>query len=171
MTGKQLLLVFGMFLSGAAFAAECTLYEKSHPRYVLSGAHLSTGKCTNCGTCHINGVWIGTPNTCIACHNGDPARTTVYRSAAHLPTLSLDCAGCHITTTFQSGITQTKTHNTSISSIACKTCHSGAYASVYNAMGKPRDHPTSYTKNGVTVLVASVDCGYCHSYTKTDFGL
>lgn len=169
----RILALFLLLLSPKAFASECTAYETLHPMWPLTGAHLSTGKCTSCGLCHIpagDAVWIGTPRQCIQCHNGDPKRSTVYRSAKHLPTLSLDCGGCHNTTLFNSftGITQTMIHNTGYPSVRCDACHNGAY-NAYNARGKPSDHPTTGTVNGVRVPVTSVDCGACHSMTRSSF--
>ncbi len=165
----KLLAVFALIFAGSVCAAECTAYERLHPTYPLTGSHLSTGKCYSCGLCHINGIWNGTPRTCIQCHNGDPSRQTIGRSIKHLPTLMIDCAGCHNTTAFNSltGITQLMIHNQA-ATMRCDSCHNGSYTS-YNAQGKSRDHPTSSTVNGVKVLVASVDCNYCHSSTKSSF--
>lgn len=175
MTSKMSLLLFLLLLFvpySVLNAAECTKYETLHPLYPLTGAHLSTGKCTSCGLCHIpagNAVWNGTPRTCIACHNGDPSRMTIGRSAKHLPTLLLDCAGCHNTTLFNSftGITQLMIHNTGYPTIRCDACHNGQYTS-YNARGKPNDHPK--TVRGV--VVTTVDCNYpggCHRPTDSSF--
>jgi hypothetical protein len=172
---KTLAALFLLLISPKIYGAECTAYEKLHPLWPLTGAHLSTGKCTSCGTCHIPAgaaVWIGTPRNCIACHNGDPSRMTVGRSTKHLPTLLLDCAGCHNTTQFNSftGITQTMIHNTGYPTVRCDGCHNGMYTS-YNAQGKPNDHPKTVKVNGVTVTVATVDCNYsgCHSPTRPSF--
>lgn len=160
-------LVFAF--SHRSHSAECSAYETIHPLYLLNGAHLSTGKCTNCATCHINSIFVGTPNTCIACHNGDPSRVTVFRSAAHLPTGNLDCKGCHNTTLFNSftGITQSMIHTTA-AALTCSGCHSGAYTA-YNARGKSSDHPKTVKVNGVVIVVTSVDCSYCHSSSKSSF--
>ena len=150
-------------------AAECTQYETIHPAYLLTNSHLSTGKCTSCSLCHIDSIFVGTPRTCIACHNGDPSRQTVSRSARHLPTLLLDCGGCHNTIAFTSttGITQLMIHTTAVS-IRCDACHNGSYTG-YGAQGKSRDHPTRVTVNGVSILVTSVDCGYCHNPNRPSF--
>jgi len=170
-------LAFFLLLTASSqvIAAECTAYEKLHPSWPLTGAHLSTGKCTSCGMCHIpagSAVWIGTPRNCITCHNGDPSRMTVGRSAKHLPTLSLDCAGCHNTTLFNSftGITQTMIHNTGYPTVMCKGCHNGMYTN-YNAQGMSNDHPKTVTRNGVKVTVATVDCNYsgCHTPNRPSF--
>ena len=145
-------------------AAECTLYEKSHPTFILSGAHLSTGKCQTCASCHIGGIFIGTPKSCISCHNGDPRWITVGRSAKHIPTFLVDCKACHNTSVF----TSASMSHTSVSTLRCDGCHNGLYTS-YGAEGKPRDHPTSRTINGIKITVSAVDCNYTGCHTTRSF--
>jgi hypothetical protein len=172
---KTLAVLLLLLIFPKALGAECTAYEKLHPRWPLTGAHLSTGKCTSCGMCHIpegSAVWIGTPRTCIACHNGDPSRMTIGRSARHLPTLLLDCAGCHNTMAFtnKTGITQLMIHTTGYPTVMCKGCHNGMYTS-YGAQGMSNDHPKTVTRNGVKIIVAAVDCNYsgCHNPNSNSF--
>lgn len=165
---SKFLAILLLLFSANAIGAECTKYETLHPTYPLTGAHLSTGKCTSCGTCHINGVWMGTPKTCIMCHNGDPSRMTIGRSIKHLPTALIDCGPCHNTTLFNSftGVTQLMIHNAAIT-MRCDSCHNGQYTG-YNAQGKSRDHPTTVNK----IVVATVDCNYpggCHSSSRPSF--
>jgi hypothetical protein len=155
---RKILTLLLVFLSFSASAAECSLYETMHPAYLLNGAHLSTSKCSTCASCHKAGVFTGTPKTCIACHNGDPARATVGRSAVHIPTLLVGCENCHNTTSFTATYTM---NHTSVASILCKTCHNGMYASqgTLGALGKPLKHIPEDTQllNG-----ASLDCNACH---------
>ena len=153
-----------LFYSQHIFAAECTLYEKSHPLWPLAGAHLSTGKCSTCASCHKQGVFIGTPRSCVACHNGDPKWGTVGRSAKHIPTLLVECSFCHGVITFT---TATMNH-TSVAAYRCDSCHNGAYTS-YNAMAKPKDHPTTTRVGGVTTSIAGWDCNHsgCHRGTTS----
>jgi hypothetical protein len=131
-----------------AAAAECTLYEQSHPSFLLDGAHLSTGKCGTCASCHRGGVFLGTPRTCIACHNGDPTRVTQGRSSAHIPTLTVDCSNCHNTGSFTA--TWAMNH-TSVASYRCDGCHNGSYTT-YNAQTKLTNH-----------IPTVLDCGSCHT--------
>jgi hypothetical protein len=153
-----------LFCSQHVFAAECTLYEKSHPLWPLSGAHLSTGKCQTCASCHKQGVFIGTPRSCVTCHNGDPKWMTVGRSAKHIPTQLVECSFCHNVIVFNNA---TMNH-TSVAALRCDSCHNGAYTA-YNADGKPKDHPTSRTVNGVKIIVNTVDCNHsgCHRGTTS----
>ena len=57
----RILAALIFLLTMNAYAAECTAYETSHPLFKLDGAHLSTGKCKTCGSCHINSIYVGTP--------------------------------------------------------------------------------------------------------------
>ena len=147
------LAIGGLLSSTSASAAECTLYEQSHPTFLLDGAHLSSGKCSTCASCHKSGVFVGTPRTCVACHNGDPARVTVNRSTAHIPTSLIDCSNCHNTASFTA--TWAMNH-TSVAAQRCDTCHNGSYLA-YNANKKPTDH-----------VPTTADCGSCHTTTNWD---
>ena len=105
--------------------------------------------------------------------SADPRWMTIGRSNRHLPTMLLDCAGCHNTISFTNttGITQLMIHNTGYPTVMCKQCHNGQYTG-YGAQGMSRDHPTTVTRNGVKVVVAQVDCNYpggCHSPNSPSF--
>lgn len=154
---RKLLITFifsiCMLFPHFASAAECTLYEQSHPAFLLDGAHLSTGKCSTCATCHRGGVFMGTPRTCIACHNGDPARVTVSRSSAHIPTLLVDCNSCHKTTLFT---TNTNMNHNAMAASRCDSCHITLYAS-YGSRAKPKDH-----------VPTTADCRTCHNTNNWD---
>ena len=137
-----------------ASAAECTLYEQSHPAFFLDGAHLSTGKCSTCASCHRGGVFTGTPKSCVACHNGDPSRVTVSRSPQHIPTSLLECSSCHNTTSFTA--TWSMDH-TKVTAQRCDTCHDGNFLA-YNAQNK------GY--GGAMHIITVADCGTCHTTTN-----
>jgi hypothetical protein len=155
---SSLLLALLLFVS-SCFGAECTLYEKTHPTFLLDGAHLSTGKCNTCASCHVGGVFMGTPRTCIACHNGDPARMTIGRGPTHIPTSVVDCNTCHKTVAFNIGTTM---NHTAVTTIQCRACHNGAYTSS-NALGKPSNHIPEINLIGG----ATMDCNLCHKSTAT----
>lgn len=141
-----------------AQAAECTLYEQSHPAFLLDGAHLSTGKCSTCASCHRGGVFVGTPKSCIACHNGDPSRVTVARSPAHIPTQVIECSSCHQTTSFT--VNAIMDHST-VTAQRCDTCHNGSYTDYgkFNggAQGKSTEH-----------VPTVADCKSCHGTSNWD---
>lgn len=143
--------VIAGFMPAVASAAECSLYEQSHPAFTLDGAHLSSGKCSTCASCHKGGVFMGTPKTCIACHNGDPIWSTVGRSSAHIPTQTVNCDACHKTTLFT---LNAKMNHTAVVTSRCDSCHGGAYLA-YNAMKKPQEH-----------IPTTADCNTCHKSTS-----
>ncbi|MEK7704421.1 MAG: hypothetical protein AAB426_05635 [Myxococcota bacterium] len=61
-----------------------------HPLFPLVGRH----RFVSCRNCHIGGTYLGTPNTCDACHMArylDPATTPNHASAGY----STACDDCH----------------------------------------------------------------------------
>jgi hypothetical protein len=164
---KYLITAIILLLTDPANAAECTLYEKSHPTFLLNGAHLSTGKCSTCASCHKGGIFMGTPKSCVTCHNGDPRWATIGRSAKHIPTFLVECNNCHTTTAF-TPVSSTQFSHISVATYRCDSCHNGAYRTPYGALGKSSDHPTTATVGGVKVSIAGWDCNHsgCHT-TKT----
>jgi hypothetical protein len=161
---KHFLFILLYMFAFSAQSAECSLYEQSHPAFLLDGSHLSTGKCNTCGSCHKSGVFTGTPKSCVTCHNGDPTRITVSRSAFHIPTFMVECNSCHNTLSF---ISPYNMNHTSVAAYRCDSCHNGAYKK-YGADGKSKDHPTTTTIAGVKVPIAGWDCNHsgCHN-TRT----
>ena len=89
-------------------------FNHNNSVFKLTGAHVSV----NCTSCHINGVFKGTPQTCFACHsNKDP----------HGGQLGTACEQCHTTSAWKPA---TFNHNNSIfkltgahGSVACSACH------------------------------------------------
>ncbi len=89
--------------------------------FPLTGAHLAA----TCQACHVNGVYKGTPTTCVACHQTDFAKTTnPNHTAAKFPTT---CATCHTTAIWLGGTfnhTATAFPLTGAHVAAtCKACH------------------------------------------------
>jgi Cytochrome c7 and related cytochrome c len=123
----------------------CEAYRPLHSTYGLTGYH-ATSLCS-CSSCHLSGVWKGTPTSCATCHSGTrpPA---IGKTVQHIPS-SAECSTCHTTTVFSNA---TMVHNATTSPPgSCATCHNGAFTS-QNAVGKPRDHP-----------VTNLSCDACHS--------
>lgn len=85
--------------------------------FVLDGAHLQI----ECASCHINQVFVGTPNECSACH-AEPE--------IHMGSFGLNCAACHATDAWQPATL--KEHIFPLDhgeegEIACETCHTTTY--------------------------------------------
>ena len=136
----NLALCFGFLISFSSMAAEgerpSVNFNHDQTTFPLRGLHSNTA----CESCHINGVFKGTPNTCEGCHNRGGASTARLKPASHIPTVT-DCSSCHIAQSWlparfsHSGLTQ-----------SCATCHNGT-----TATGKPANH--IYTRGS---------CDSCH---------
>ena len=151
--GLALVIAGTLFTATTAQAAECTLYEQSHPAFLLDGAHLSTGQCNTCASCHKGGVFVGTPKSCVTCHNGDPLRTTVGRSQFHIPTQIVECSYCHRTTAFTSTVNM---DHTVVTAQRCDTCHNGSYLNYGKNFGGAK-------QKALTHVPTQADCGSCHT--------
>ncbi|MBI4985175.1 MAG: hypothetical protein HZC24_07485, partial [Rhodocyclales bacterium] len=110
--------------------------------FPLEGAHVRE----RCESCHVQGVFRGTPRDCAVCHVAGgraPGKATT-----HIPTTRA-CDTCHRSivwspTTFRHLPTQ------GVAPGGCIECHSGVFRA-QNAVGKPLTHP-----------VTSAACDACH---------
>jgi hypothetical protein len=136
----------------SASAAECTMYEQSHPMWPLTGAHLSTGKCSTCASCHKAGIFVGTPRQCTICHTGTTPYMAMGFSTGHIPTTIVECSSCHTTTTFVSP----HMSHTSVASMRCDACHNATYNG-QGARKKPSEH-----------IPTTADCLACHNTNNWD---
>lgn len=110
--------------------------------FALTGVHSSQ----RCESCHINGVFKGTPRDCASCHiNGARLATSnTVKPPQHIPT-QLGCENCHSTLTF----TGARFNHMGVAPTSCGTCHNGMTAS-----GKPAGH-----------IMTTAPCGTCHRTT------
>ena len=109
--------------------------------FPLTGAHSSV----DCGSCHTNGRFKGTPTQCFACHNGVNAQG---KSQAHPKTTNF-CEGCHQTSVWRNLPFIDHVQATA----PCADCHNGTIA-----LGKPANH-----------VVTAAPCDGCHKSTA-NFG-
>ena len=126
------LLVVGSFVTHTAMAGECQQYELAHPNFPLNGSHLQAGKCTLCSSCHVKGVFVGTPKQCLVCHAANNISGATPLPSSHFPTGTADCGTCHNTTSFST--TWNMDHSV-VSSLTCTICHNGNYLG-YNALSQ-----------------------------------
>ena len=152
-----------MFFSLSSMAAEGERpnvnFNHDQTTFPLRGLHSNTA----CESCHINGVFKGTPNTCEGCHSRGGASTAKLKPATHIPVVA-DCSSCHIA---QSWLPARFSHNSLTQS--CATCHNGT-----SATGKPSNHiftrgscdschrtsawvPANFSHDG-----SMTDCKGCH---------
>ena len=142
-----------------AFGRDCTschkttawkdvTFDHSKSNFPLGGKHAGVP----CSGCHANGVFKGTPSTCISCHQS---------TAAHF---GADCASCHNTTDWtQASVNHALTAfplTGKHTSLACSSCHvNGVYK------GTAKDcyscHKAKDAHNGTN----GANCASCHNTT------
>jgi formate-dependent nitrite reductase cytochrome c552 subunit len=87
--------------------------------------HLTTGfdltgehRQVRCETCHVDGVFKGTPTTCVGCHSAGTRVLASAKSANHVLS-SNNCAECHSTTAWSPASRFDHTQVTG----SCASCH------------------------------------------------
>jgi hypothetical protein len=101
-----------------------------------------------CESCHIQGVFRGTPRDCASCHRNASRPMATQFPVRHIPT-TLPCDTCHRAAAWNVVIYR----HQDVTKGTCLTCHNGTFA-----QGKPAGH---------VVTIAS--CDTCHN-TLTWFG-
>ncbi len=107
--------------------------------FPLSGVHVTT----TCETCHIGGLFKGTPTTCAGCHTIGNRTGATPKSPRHVPT-NKSCDVCHSSTSsFQVAMFK---HAGIVS--GCASCHNGS-----TALGKSAGHRLNLLRCNWTGLV------------------
>lgn len=109
--------------------------------FPLTGYHGSV----ECATCHVGGVFKGTPRNCAGCHTKGRRVIATYTPTNHIAT-SEPCELCHTNTVTFSGA---RFNHYKVTSGSCITCHNGVVST-----GKPANH-----SGGLRV---SESCERCH---------
>ena len=116
--------------------------------FKLEGSHAKV----QCESCHLNGVFKGTPSDCYSCHKEDDA---------HDGNFGTDCVICHTTPTDwkdakfdHSGFPLTNRH----AGLACERCHSGGqYAGTSSACASCHGDPAYHAG------MFGTNCAACHT--------
>jgi hypothetical protein len=132
----------------------------------LTGAHILV----RCETCHISGVFKGTPRDCATCHMAGNRMGAMAKPGQHVPTAT-PCDSCHRTT----GWIPASYSHAGVAPGACMTCHNGSMST-----GKPNGHTrttescdkchrtTAWIPAGYNHLgVVPGTCRNCHGVTAT----
>jgi len=106
----------------------------------LTGAHVQA----RCESCHIQGVFRGTPRDCATCHMQGNRMGASAKPMRHIPTAA-PCDSCHRTT----GWTPASYSHAGISPGSCQSCHNGTIST-----GKPNGH-----------VLTAASCDSCHRTT------
>jgi Outer membrane cytochrome MtrC/MtrF-like, domains II/IV len=139
--------------------------DHSRTRFPLTGAHQQT----DCGQCHVNNRFQGTPTDCVACHRQDYQGTTSpNHAAAGFPT---SCQSCHSTNAWRpaSNIDHNRTRfplTGAHQGVSCERCHTGG-----RFAGTPRDcvscHRQDYDRaQNPCHSGFPTQCEQCHSTSR-----
>ena len=106
--------------------------------FTLTGAHATL----ECETCHVGGIFKGTPSTCEGCHAPGRRVIATAKSATHVMTTA-PCDTCHTNTSSFLGV---RFNHIGVLPKSCSTCHNGV-----TGPGKPSGH-----------LLTTAQCDSCH---------
>lgn len=95
--------------------------------FPLSGGHAAAA----CETCHVGGVFKGTPRACDGCHAVGKRVVATPKNDKHIVT-DAPCESCHFNTATWLGVRYN--HGSAVVG-QCRTCHNGRQAE-----GKPSSH-------------------------------
>ena len=135
-------------------------FDHNLAAFKLTGAHAAVP----CAQCHVNGVFKGTPQTCVSCH-AEPQQ--------HLGAFGTDCAQCHTTQTWQGAKFD---HAFPLDhggggSIACQTCHTTPNFKEYTCYGCHDHDPARVQAQHLEEGIADFqDCARCHGRGQREGG-
>jgi len=141
--GLKVLLLVLLVISPFAVNAQSGFtsnFDHFTTGYQLEGSHRTVG----CESCHVSGVFKGTPRQCIVCHSRAGFVKATPLPINHIASTT-QCQDCHTETTWAP--VRFVDHTQVIGN--CSGCHNGQ-----NATGKPANH-----------LVTMEDCDTCHRST------
>jgi hypothetical protein len=128
---------FALLATGHALAQIRSAFDHVRTGFPLTGAH----QVARCESCHMRGIFKGTPRQCAACHTAGSNLSTVTMPAKHLP-VTQPCDACHTSNSFAGA----RFTHVGIQPGTCTTCHNGM-----TAAGKPPGH-----------VVTTASCDTCH---------
>lgn len=136
-------MVSGLALWAVAIADSSGASDFNHfnTGFPLTGAHTAVA----CVTCHVDGVFNGTPRTCDGCHAFGKRVVATPKSSNHVVT-DAPCQTCHFNTATFLGA---RYNHAMTKPEQCATCHNGRIA-----QGRPANH--SIGKKAVD------SCDHCH---------
>jgi hypothetical protein len=124
-------------------------FDHSQAAFKLTGKHVSTA----CQSCHVNGVYKGTPTTCYACHSSNDK---------HNGSNGTNCASCHSTSTWSGAVFDHSQASFKLTgahlSVSCSKCHiNNVYKGTASACSACHSEPSFHAG------VFGTDCAKCHS--------
>ena len=117
-------------------------FDHTKTGFALIGQHAAA----RCETCHINGIFKGTPRQCSGCHVDGNRMNAPAKPSNHIKTTA-KCETCHTSTASFKGAAMSHTGITT----GCASCHNGT-----TAKGKSTNH-----------ISTTATCETCHSSTTS----
>lgn len=146
------LSLFPMFATAAQPDADASGGKPQAERSTRDFNHMVTGfpltglhATVECGSCHVGGVFKGTPRNCAGCHTKGMRVVATPKSIKHLPTTE-QCEVCHTNTVTFYGARFN--HSKAVAG-QCTSCHNGSIAT-----GKAATHSSGPK--------ATNSCDKCH---------
>ena len=135
-----LILLASMAMAPAAMAATAGGADFDHvgTGFALTGAHRDA----KCESCHLNGVFKGTPKDCGSCHGRGSRFQTTQLPQQHVSVNGAGCDACHRSNAW----TPAKFSHAEVASGSCASCHNGV-----TAIGKDSGH-----------VATTASCDTCH---------
>jgi hypothetical protein len=132
------LLVMMQYAHGATVDPGNITFDHSKTGFTLTGSHILA----RCSSCHVDGVFKGTPRDCASCHVAGNRMGAAAKNTSHIPTFD-KCDKCHQTNAWTPA---KKFDHLGVAPGSCQTCHNGT-----RTTGKPNGH------------IATTDsCDSCH---------
>ena len=132
---RLLLLWIGLSVFAPAMAQ--TSFDHLTTNFPLTGAHEQV----RCETCHIKGIFKGTPKECIGCHVQNNQRGALAKPFKHIQTTA-NCDTCHSVGSFAGAMFS----HVAVAQGTCNSCHDNV-----RVAGKPANH-----------IATTLSCDACH---------
>jgi len=165
--GRGALLLAALATPALAASSDAPRSDFNHMStgFPLTGIHATTA----CETCHVGGVFKGTPKSCDGCHALGKRVVATPKSSRHIFT-DAPCESCHFNTVTFLGA---KYNHASAIPGQCRNCHNGNQVN-----GKPSSHnvgkkltdscdschrtyawnPASWNHNGMSMTCDTAGC-------------
>ncbi len=145
--GRYFGALFAVMLAAATLQAQAAQqvgrdFNHATTGFTLTGGHAAAA----CESCHVGGVFKGTPRNCDGCHAVGKRVVATPKNDKHIVT-DAPCETCHFNTATWLGARYN--HGSAVVG-QCASCHNGRQAA-----GKPSSHNSNVNK-------AQKSCDQCH---------
>ncbi len=160
---KRIILVSLLLLPGIASSADTSKpFDHFNTGYPLEGAHMQV----ECETCHVRGIFKGTPTQCSGCHSAGSTISASKKPSHHIQS-NENCGDCHTDKNWSSA----RMDHSSVTG-SCLTCHNGTTATGKHALHVQSNNTCEDCHTSSAWIPARFDhssvtatCSTCHNGT------